>query len=183
MARCTLLATLLVATLMPSAAGAQAPNQSVRVVTATLTVETIHRSTRGLVCRSQDGIVHAITVDPKVTLYDELAEGDVVVIDYIDAAVVTLKPGAALTVIADTTSQAKAQVTDPMVKVEQQLSAIVTIDEIYLDARTVVYHGKDTRRVQRTVQDMNLLRGLRAGDVVEIVLTRERAISMRRPVP
>ena len=176
-----LVATLLITT--PITLSAQAPNQSVRVVTATLTVEAIQRSTRGLVCRGQDGVMHAITVDPKVTLYDELAEGDVVVIDYIDATVVTLKPGAALTVMSDTTSEARARVTDPMVKVEQQVSAIVTIDEIDLDARTVVYHGKDTRRVLRAVQDMNLLRGLRAGDVVEIVLTRERAVSMRRQAP
>ena len=180
MSRRTLVATLLIALLMASAPMAQAPNQSVRVVTVTVTVEKIERSTRGLICRGQGGVVQAITVDPKVTLYDELAEGDVVVIDYIDATIVTLKPGAALTVMSDTTTEARAKVTDPMVKVEQQVSAIVTIDEIDLEAQTVVYHGKDTRRVLRAVQDMNLLRGLKAGDVVEIVLTRERAISISR---
>jgi hypothetical protein len=44
----------------------------------------------------------------------------------------------------------------------------------------VVYHGADTRRVMRAIQDPALIEGLKPGDVVEITITRERAISLAR---
>jgi hypothetical protein len=44
----------------------------------------------------------------------------------------------------------------------------------------VVYKGADNRQVQRQVRDPRLLDGLKAGDVVEITYTRERAIALER---
>lgn len=160
--------------------GARAQSQSVRVVTVTVTVENLEPSTRGLTYRTLEGVRNSLTVNPDVTIYDELREGDLVVVHFIDAVVLKVKPGAKLTNPADTTAEAKAAVTDPTVKVEQQLTQVVTIDEIDVPGRAVVYHGADTRRVQRSVQDPALLGALARGDVVEITVTRERALSIER---
>lgn len=159
---------------------AQAQNQSVQVVTVTVTVEALEPSTRGLTYRTVEGIRNSITVDPEVALYDEVRVGDVLVVDYIDALVVKVKPDATLTNVSDSTAQAKQAVVDPGVKIEQQFSAIVTIDEIDVQARTVVYHAADTRRVLRSIQDPTLLKGLKTGDVVEVTMTRERAVRLAR---
>ena len=159
---------------------AQELNQSVRVVTVTVTVESLEPSTRGLTYRTSEGVLNSLTVAPEVALYDEVRTGDVLVVNYIDAVVLKVTPGAKLTNFADTTEQAKTTVTDPGVKIEQQLSQVVTIDEIDVQARTVVYHGADTRRVMRAIQDPALMKGLKAGDVVEVTITRERAIGLAR---
>jgi Cu/Ag efflux protein CusF len=146
----------------------------------TVTVEGLEPSTRGLTYRTFEGVRNSLNVDPAVTLYDEVQVGDLLVVNYIDAVVLKVTPGAKLTNFADTTDQAKATVTDPGVRIEQQRSQVVTIDEIDVQARTVVYHGADSRRVLRAVQDPALLKGLKAGDVVDITMTRERAISLAR---
>ena len=175
-------AVLLVgAVLAPLAA--QEPNQATRVSSFTVRVHEIESATRGLVVVGRDGIVQAITVAPDVALYDELAVGDVIVVDYIDAVVVALKPRASLTIVEDTTAAAQAGAADPGIKVEQQMKQVVTIDRVDPAARTVVYHGKDNRRVLRAVQDLELVRGLKAGDVVEITMTRARAVRVQRASP
>jgi hypothetical protein len=165
----------------PVPAAPQDQNQSVRVTTVTGTVVELQRSTRGLTYRTQQGILNSLTVEPDVALYDEVEVGDVLVVSFIEAAVVKVKPGATLTTPTDTTEQAKATVTDPKVEVDQQLTQVVTIDDIDISGRTVVYHGADTRRVMRAVQDPELIRGLKRGDVVEVTFTRERAVSLERP--
>lgn len=164
----------------PTSGLTQAQNQSVRVSTLVITVEKVERATRGLVGRDPNGMLLAVTVAPDVALYDELAEGDLIVVDYIDAVVVEMTPGAVLTGVDDTTARAKAEVVDPSVKIEQQLKQVVTIDEVDESVGSVVYHGKEGRRVLRAVQDPALLRGLRPGDVITITLTREKALSVRR---
>jgi hypothetical protein len=44
----------------------------------------------------------------------------------------------------------------------------------------IVYKTADNRKVIRTVVDPRLLDGLKAGDVIEITYTRERAIDLQR---
>jgi hypothetical protein len=177
----TLVIVLLIVTL--ASARAQPPNQSVLVSTSVVTVEKLERASRGLICRTPDGIAWAITVDRNVDLYDDLAEGDVIVVHYIDAVLVQLKPGAKLTNLKDITEDARGKVVDPAVRLDQQWTAVVTIDEIDAKANAVVYHGPDNRRVVRIARDPQLLNGLRPGDIVEVTMTRERAVSIERAQP
>jgi hypothetical protein len=172
----------LVALLVAGAAPleAQEPIQKVRVSKTVVKVDRIDSSTRGLVYVTPDGIRNSMTVAPEVTLFDELREGDVVVVHYIEALVAKVKPGAPLTLVTDTTAEAKANVVDPGVRVDQQLTQVVTIDAIDRAMRTVTYHGVDSRRVMRQVQDVTALASLKAGDVVELTFTRERAVSIER---
>jgi hypothetical protein len=44
----------------------------------------------------------------------------------------------------------------------------------------VTYHGVDNRRVQRLVQQRQLLEGVKAGDVVTIRQTRAQAVSIEK---
>jgi hypothetical protein len=159
---------------------AQEPIQKVRVTTTVVKVEKVDPSTRGLLYVTPDGVRNSMTVDPSVQLFDELREGDIVVVNYIEALVAKAAPGASPTLATDTTAQAKAAVVDPGVRVDQQLTQVVTIDEVDRSGRTVTYHGADSRRVMRQVQDPAILARLKAGDVVELTFTRERAVSIER---
>ena len=62
----------------------------------------------------------------------------------------------------------------------QQVKAIVTIDSVDRRQNVVVYTTGLNLRVTRAVADPRLLDGLKAGDVVEITHTRERAIDVQR---
>jgi hypothetical protein len=61
-----------------------------------------------------------------------------------------------------------------------QLKAAVTVERVDRAARVIVYKTADSRTVIRSVADPRLLEGLRAGDVIEITYTRERAIDLQR---
>jgi hypothetical protein len=182
-----ILRTLVLAALLatPGARGIVQPqtNESIHVSTITATVERLDRALRGLTCRMPDGSELPLIVDASVKLYDDLRVGDVIVIAVIDAVVVKVKPGAKLTNPTDTTEAARARVQDPLVQVTQQVTGVVTIEEIDRKAQTVVYKGPDNRRVLRMVRDPRLLDDLRRGDVVEVTLTRERAVSIERAGP
>ena len=62
----------------------------------------------------------------------------------------------------------------------QQLKAAVTVESVDRSARVIVYKTADSRKVIRAVADPQLLEGLKAGDVIEITYTRERAIDLQR---
>ena len=62
----------------------------------------------------------------------------------------------------------------------QQLKAAVTVETVDLSTHVIVYKTADSRKVIRTVVDPRLLDGLKAGDVIEITYTRERAIDLQR---
>jgi hypothetical protein len=80
----------------------------------------------------------------------------------------------------DTTAAAKKAPEAAQGDVLQQLKAVVTIESVDLPMQVIVYKGGDNRRVQRQVRDPRLLDGLKAGDVIEITYTRERAIALQR---
>jgi Cu/Ag efflux protein CusF len=117
-----------------------------------------------------------VTVDPSEKLFDELKTGDRVTVRYTDSVVVQVRPGAALSLPRDTTSDAKAA-NDQVV---QQFKTVVTIDTIDPDGQYVIYRTEDGLKAVRAVTDKKLLQGIRKGDRVEITLTRERAVSIQR---
>jgi hypothetical protein len=61
-----------------------------------------------------------------------------------------------------------------------QTKLTVTIDTIDTATHQVTYHGFDNRRVLRQVQDLRLIEGLKAGDVVTITYTRARAATIEK---
>ena len=62
----------------------------------------------------------------------------------------------------------------------RQLKATVRIDSVDRRQNVVVYTTGLNLRVTRAVADPRLLDGLKAGDVVEVTYTRERAVDVQR---
>jgi hypothetical protein len=98
----------------------------------------------------------------------------------VESVIVEARPGAKTTGVIDTTPAAKKPPEAAQGDVLQQLKAVVTIESVDLPTRMIVYKGGDNQRVQRQVRDPRLLDGLKAGDVIEITYTRERAIALQR---
>ena len=167
--------------LTAASAGAQEPRASSSdVVAVTGRVERVDVFSRSLTFKTADGITHAVYVGPELAVFRELKAGDNVLVRIVESVIVEARPGAKTTGIQDTTAAAKKAPEAAQSDVLQQLKAVVTIESVDVPLRMVVYKGGDNRRVQRQVRDPRLLDGLKAGDVIEITYTRERAIALQR---
>src|SRR5262249_42146189 len=125
-------------------------------------------------------ITQSMYVPPEFKLFDELNPGDTVVARIRESVVVSTRPGLKPHPVEDTTAAAanKRDPADP--DVLQQLTAVVTIENVDAAARAVTYKPADTRRVMRAVIDPRLLDGLKPGDVIEVTLTRQRVVELQR---
>jgi len=169
--------SLACAVLFAQVVGAQTTNRvSATESTVTATVDRIDKFSRTLTLRRDNSITQMVTVDPSEKLFDQLKTGDKVTVRFTESVVVAVRPGASLSLPKDTTSDAKAANDDVL----QQLKTVVTIDAIDPDGQYVIYRTQDGLKAMRVVNDKKLLQGLKAGDRVEITLTRERAISIQR---
>jgi len=175
------LAALSSVLLAAASAGAQEPVASARaVVERTGRVERVDTFSRGLTIKTADGLAHVVYVGPELVVLRELKTGDNVLVRIVESVIVEARPGARTTAVMDTTAAAKKTPEAAQGDVLQQLKAVVTIESVDLPTQMVVYKGGDNRRVQRQVRDPRLLDGLKAGDVIEITYTRERAIALQR---
>ena len=175
------LAALSSVLLAAASAGVQEPRASARdLVTVTARIERVDVFSRSLTLKTADGIVHVVYVGPELALFRELKTGDNVLVRIVESVIVEARPGAKTTAVMDTTAAAKKTPEAAQGDVLQQLKAVVTIESVDLPTQMVVYMGGDNRRVQRQVRDPRLLDGLKAGDVIEITYTRERAIALQR---
>ena len=177
----SVLAALSSILLTAASAGAQEPRASASdVLAVTGRVERVDVFSRSLTLKAADGMSHTVYVGPELAIFRELKVGDNVLVRIIESVIVEARPGAKTTGIMDTTAAAKKAPEAAQGDVLQQLKAVVTIESVDLPMQMVVYKGADNRRVQRQVRDPRLLDGLKAGDVVEITYTRERAIALQR---
>ena len=167
--------------LLPASAAIQEPRTIARdVVAITARVERIDVFSRSLMLKTADNIAHTVYVGPELEVFRELKVGDNVLVRVVESVIVEARPGAKATVMTDTTAAAKKAPEAAQSDVLQQLKAVVTIESVDLATQMVVYKGADNRRVQRQVGEPRLIEGLKAGDVVEITYTRERAIGLQR---
>jgi arginine repressor len=162
-------------------AQAQEPKTSVReMVTVSGTVERADRSTRTLTLRTSPSTTQIISVAPEVKLFDELQTGDKITVRLSESVIAAVRPGVKPSVAVDTTATATPRDPSQRSEVLQQVKAAVTVESVDRQQNLIVYKTADNRRVIRAVIDPRLLDGLKAGDVVEITYTRERAVDLQR---
>ena len=173
-----LLSAVVAGTLISTApAPAQAPNVVTRESTVTGTVASVQRSTRVVTFRKESNVLESVYVDPKVAAFDDLKVGDVVTVRYVESVVVQVRRDAKLSEPRDTTDEARKSSGESVI---QQVKAVVTIEDIDSQRLFVSYRTQDGVRARRAVTDKRLLEGIRPGDRIEITLTRERAVDIKR---
>lgn len=147
--------------------------------TVTATVDAIDRFSRTLTVRVPGNVTQMLYVDPAVKDFDSLQRGDRITVRYQESVVVEVRPGAALSGGRDSTADARK--TNP--NVVDQTSMVVVIESVDLQDQMVVYRMDDGMKSRRYVLNKALLNGLRAGDRVQVTLTRERAVAIDRARP
>lgn len=169
--------TLALAPVVTAVVTAQKDNVVTREQTVVATVDRIEKGPRLVTLRTSDNTYQTVYVEPSLKIFDDLKVGDTVTVRYVESTVVALRPQAALSKPRDTTEDAKkAGKTD----VVSQQTAVVTIEGIDSQRLFVTFRWERGSRLVRSVSDPRLLDGLKAGDRVEVTLTRERAISVTR---
>lgn len=174
----TLVPLIVLGSLLPvSPVLGQAPNVVTRESTVTATVDRIEKVSRVVTFRTADNVFQSVYVEPAVKLFDELKTGDVVTVRYVESVVAEVRPGAKLTEVRDSTEEARKAGDQDVI---QQLKMVVTIEDIDSQGLFVKYRTNDNRLVVQSVIDKKIIEGLRAGDRVEVTLTRARAVSIER---
>jgi hypothetical protein len=173
---------IVVMALLAALAGqSPAPASSVReFVSLSGTVEQVERSTRTLTLRTSSSTTQTIDVPPELKLFDELRTGDKITVRISEEVIVAVRPGAKPSEAVDTTGTATSRDSSGKNDVLQQLKATVKIDSVDRRQNVIVYTTGLNLRVTRAVADPRLLDGLKAGDVVEVTYTRERAVDVQR---
>jgi hypothetical protein len=163
-----------------AAPSTQAPKEVSRETVLTATVESLDTRNRLLTFRNAAGMLESVYAGPDQSVFDQLARGDVFTLRYRESIIVEVRADAGRgPLVTDTTDQARRDATGEDM-VLQQLKSRVTIESIDRATSTVVYKTPDGRRAMRAVRDPRLLEGLKAGDHVEVTLTRAQAISLDR---
>ena len=172
---------VLMALLAALAGQSPAPASSVReFVSLSGTVEQVDRATRTLTLRTSSSTTQTIDVPPELKLFDELRTGDKITVRISEEVIVAVRPGAKLSEAVDTTGTATSRDPSGRNDVLQQLKATVKIDSVDRRQNVIAYTTGLNLRVTRAVADPRLLDGLKAGDVVEVTYTRERAVDVQR---
>jgi len=162
-------------------AGAQEPSASTRAVAVvTGKVDRIDRFSRVVTVRTPEGLLHSVYAGKELKAFDQLQTGDTVTVRVNESVVVAVRPGAKLTAVEDSTAAAKSGAGAADADVMQQLKATVKVERIDMQTQVITYKTADNRNVMRQVTDRHLLEGLKAGDIIEITYTRERAIEIRK---
>jgi hypothetical protein len=173
--------TLLFVSLLTMPARSQEPKSSGRqYVTVEGTVERTDSFSRALTLRTSANTTQTINVPRELELFGELRTGDRITVRLSESVIVAVRPGGKPSVAVDTTASAKPAAASAGSEVLQQLKAAVTVESVDRPGRVIVYKTADSRKVIRAVADPQLLEGLKAGDVIEITYTRERAIDLQR---
>ena len=143
------------------------------------TVERVERSTRTLTVRTGSNTTQMITVAPEVKLFDELRTGDRITVRLIESVIVGMRPGQsrARRSIPPRPRRPRSVGSERSI---QQVKAAVTIERVDRTRNVIVYKTADNQHVTRAVVDPRLLDGVKAGDVLEITYTRERAVDLQR---
>lgn len=156
-------------------ATAQPPNVVTHETVTTARVEQIDQSARTVTLRTKDNTTQSLVVDPGIKEFDRLKVGDRVTVRWVESAVVQIRRGAKLAETRDSTAEARK--TDATIV--QQLTAVVTVEDIDPQGLFITYRTADDRKMTRPVPDKKLVEGLRHGDRIEVTLTRARAISIQ----
>jgi hypothetical protein len=170
------------ATARPDAlSGQQEPRSVVRETAAVSgVVEDVDRVGRTVTIKPAGAIQFPIYVGPDLPIFEQLNRGDVVTIRYYDSLIVAVTPNARMEPFTVTTADAQKELDRDDAKVTQQVRMVVTVDAIDIPARLVTYHAADNRRVLRPVQNLELLEGLKVGDVVTLTYTKAHAASIEK---
>jgi Cu/Ag efflux protein CusF len=162
----------------PAHAG-QKPVGATPIATVTATIKAIDSTNRLVTLAFEDGTVDTVTAGPEVRRFSELKVGDKVTFQYQESAIVQLrKPGDVTPASSATQGITRTAGAKPGGTMAQQLTARVTVEAIDAAVPSITVKADDGRHVTYHVEDKKNLEGVKAGDRLDITLTRALMVSV-----
>jgi hypothetical protein len=174
------LAGLALLAAFPSRGLAQKPVTQTEALEVTATIEAIDKTSRDIVIKGSDGEFDTIHAGPEVKRFDELKVGDKLTFRYSESVVYNVrKPGDAPAAPADGASITRGTGPRPGATIAEQETATVKVKAVDLKVPSVTVQAKDGRVMSFRVDDKKNLKGVSAGDTVEITYTTALIISVK----
>jgi hypothetical protein len=176
---------ILAATTILAACAPQPPKplELTEAVEASATVEAIDYPTRQVVLRGPQGRQFTVVAGQEVRNFAQVKKGDRVVVRYVEGfAAQVVKPGAGVTGVQTDVGAARAAPGQrPGAIVGEQAKATVKVNSVDTVANIVEVTGPRgyIRRLKvRDPKAIEFIRGLKAGDEVEVTFTEALALSV-----
>ena len=158
---------------------AQKPVGATAAATVTATIKAIDSTNRLVTLAFEDGTVDTVKAGPEVRRFNELKVGDKVTFRYQESAVVQLrKPGNVTPASSAAQGITRSAGAKPGGTMAQQVTAHVTVEAIDAAVPSITVKTDDGRHVTYHVEDKKNLEGVKAGDRLEITLTRALMVSV-----
>ena len=163
----------------PAHAG-QKPVGATATATVTATIKAIDSTNRLVTLAFEDGTVDTVTAGPEVRRFSELKVGDKVTFQYQESAVVQLrKPGDGTPAASAAQGITRTDGAKPGGTMAQQVTARVTVQKRSMRRYpSITVKTDDGRHVTYHVEDKKNLEGVKAGDRLDITLTRALMVSV-----
>ena len=166
----------------PAAKPAPTGKAAVDVIRVTATVDSIDQATRTVTLKKSDGELVAFVAGPDVRNLDKVAKGDVVTLEYGQAVAVKLKKTDSKTrerTVTEAVERSKPG-EKPGGVAMREVKAIASVEKIDAAKKTVTLRGPQ-HTVDLKVQDPEILKTVKVGDMVEATYTEAIAINVAAP--
>jgi hypothetical protein len=177
--------SLITITLAAGAApAAQTPSGQTKSEPVTLkaTIEAIDRTGRLVTLRGPQGNSVTVAVDAAMKRFDQLNVGDVVTATYYESIAWNLRRPGDPPPPAQPTESVTARPGGPGATAARQQTITVTIESLDPKIPSVTVKGPQGRVISFRVRDANNLKGLKAGDQVDVTYT-EALLLTADPAP
>lgn len=150
----------------------------------TATVESIDQATRTVTLKGKGGNTHTFVVGPDVKNLAQVSKGDIVTLEYAQAALVNVEKTSSKTRERVVTEGAKtAKPGDmPAAIAARDVSVIASVEALDKAKGTVTLRGPQ-QTVTVKVRDPAVLKDVKAGDFVKASYTEAVAVSVSKPAP
>ena len=150
---------------------------------ATATVEAVDAATRMITLKGEKGNVISFTAGPDVKNFAQIAKGDIVTIEYLEAVAVALKKAAAGAAPSRTDSETMktAKPGDkPAAMAARTINVTAKVEAIDA-ANSIVTLKGPKQTVDLKVKDPAVLKAVKVGDMVEAAYVEAVAVRVDKP--
>ena len=150
---------------------------------ATATVEAVDAATRLITLKGEKGNVISFTAGPEVKNFAQIAKGDIVTVEYMEAFAIGLKKAAAGAAPARTDSEVMktAKPGDkPAAVAARTINVTAKVEAIDTKASMVTLKGPK-QTVELKVKDPKVLAAVKVGDMVEAAYVEAVGIKVEKP--
>jgi Cu/Ag efflux protein CusF len=164
----------------PAIASEPKPVEKKGTITLKTKIEAIDRTGRTVTLKGKNGELQTLYVEPEIKRFDELNVGDTVTFEYTEAIAVRVKkPGEPVAAASNgEPSIVRGTGAKPSGSVSRQMTGTVLVKAVDHGSGGLTFIAADGHAVSVRVEDKKLLKGVKAGDRVEVTYSNALVVKV-----